>query len=250
MQPVRLPVIFDDGDRIALDKPSGVLVLADNWYPRFPVLVEAIRYQAERGKPELQRLSVGESGLYAIYSPDPEISGVIWMARTSEAAEKLKDDFGAERMRFVFHFVAASSPPSETVECDLPLARHFHERRMVVSHSTGKQAKTRFECLERMGRYALWQAESALPRRHQVLLHALESGISVLGDTVYANNPLLYLSQIKRNYRISRRSEEESPLHSGPAVHLVEVALGDGTVSTAPPGKSFVNLLRQLRQHA
>ena len=77
MQPVRLPVLFDDGELLALAKPAGVLVQSDPWYANLPELVEAIRFQAHDGKPEFQRLNIGPEGLWAVTDLDPECYGPV-----------------------------------------------------------------------------------------------------------------------------------------------------------------------------
>lgn len=249
--PVRLPVLWDDGTTLAIYKPPGVLVLEDNWYPKVPVLAAAIGYQAQQQKPEFQRLNIPEDGLVAIYSLDPEISGIVLFSRGAEVSQQLKNDLGAGKMTFRYHLVAEAAPQEEFLQCDLPLARHFTASRMVVSNRTGKAAGTRFNLLERIGgRYTLWQAEVNYPRRHQVPLHAFECGIKVLGDSIYAQSHPLYLSRIKRHYVLGKKQEEEKPIHNSISIHLAECELADGTRISCAPGKSFVGQLKQLRRYA
>lgn len=250
MEPARLPVIADDGDLLALAKPPQVLVLPDNWYPRIPVLVESIRYQAEQGKRELQRLGVPESGLHAVFAMDPDVTGVVVLTRRAETGEALRNDLGSSLCRFRFHLVAEQAPDTEETFCELPLARHYSQPRMVVSNRTGKKSWTRFRRLDRIGRFTLWEAETDLPRPHQVCIHAAECGIRVLGDPLYAASEPLYLSMIKRGYRASKRDEEETPIHPFAAVHLLEWQHRDEAAITCEPPKTFVALLRQLRRHA
>lgn len=250
MRPLRLPVIADDGDLLALAKPIDALVLPDNWYPRIPVLVEAIRYQAENGKPEFQRLNIPSSGLNAIYGLDPDVSGVCVMTRSPERAEQLRNDVGSGLCKFRFHLVAEKAPEEDELECDLPMARHFTEARMLVSNRTGKKAQTIFRRIDRVGRYSLWEAETDFPRRHQIALHAFECGIHIVGDETYAGGTPLYLSQLKRNYRTRQRDEEETPIHPAIAVHLVEWSHQDGTKITCEPSKTFVALLKQVKRYA
>lgn len=250
MRPQRLPIIADDGDLLALAKPVEVLVLSDNWYPRIPVLVEAVRYQAENGKAEFQRLNIPHSGLQAIYGLDPDVTGVCVLTRTPERAEKLRNDLGSGLCRFRFHILADQAPDQDELSCDLPLARHFTQARMVVSSRTGKKAQTTFRRIDRVGRYTLWEAETDFPRRHQIALHAFECGIHIVGDETYAGGSPLYLSQLKRTYRTRKRDEEETPIHPAVAIHLVEWSHQDGLRITCEPVKSFVALLKQVKRYA
>lgn len=250
MRSRRLPVLWDDGELLALDKPSGIQVWADNWYPRTPVLVEAIRHQAELGKPEFARAGIGPEGLWAVQDPDPEVSALTLWTRGKELAEKLRNELGSGRFEFRFRMLSKRDlGETEEWECDLPLARHREKERMVVSHKTGKQARTRFRRIGKPGGFTEWEAVTPFPRRHQIPVHAMESGVSVVGDFLYAGERPVFLSQLKRHYR-SRRDREERPLMEGPAYFLESIRLPDGREihGMEPPG--WKALTRQLARLA
>ena len=249
MESMRLPILFDDGDRIVIEKPQGVLVQQDGWYPRLPVLVEAIRYQAAVGKPDLGKLGIGEDGLWAVTDLDPECHGPVLFARTREAADELRNALGSGSFTFIFQLLAEAGQETESRECDLPLARHGRLPRMLVSHTTGKKASTVFHAAGRAGRYTCFEARTAFPRRHQILLHAAESGLPVLGDRLYARSHPLLLSRFKRDYR-PRKDREERPLYDGPAYFLRELDLGEGARIEAPFPPKWEALVKQLVKYS
>jgi 23S rRNA pseudouridine1911/1915/1917 synthase len=248
MQPLRLPVLFDDGELIALMKPAGILVLEDNWFPRTPVLVEAIRYEAARRKQELVDLNVGACGLWAVYDLDPECAGPVLFTRTKERAEELRNDLGSLRFTFGFEGVSRGSSFEGQLVCDLPLARHREEKRMVVSHKAGKQCSTTYYTGNLFGNFRFWSAETHLSRRHQILLHALESSLPVLGDQRYAGLAPLCLSRIKKGFR-PKADRQENPLYPGPAYRLRVVRIPDGSEVYAPDDPKWEGMRRQLRRH-
>lgn len=248
MQPARLPVLFDDGDLLALAKPVGVLVQEDGWYPRLPVLVEAIRHQSHHGKGEFQRMSIGEEGLWAVTDLDPECYGPVLFARNRDTAEDLRSSLGSGDFTFTFRFLTRGKTVEVTQECTLPISRHRHQPRMLVSHTTGKRSTT---CLELDGPVAgcrEWTAKTTFPRRHQILLHAMECGLPVLGDHRYARDPLPLLSKIKRGYQ-PKADLEERPLYDGPAYYLKALDLGNGKVVKGPLPPRWNGLCRQLEKH-
>ena len=248
-EPVRLPVLFDDGEIIALAKPPGVLVRQDSWYPRLPVLVEAITYQAAQSKPEFVRMGIGQSGLRAVTDLDAECAGPLLFCRSRDVAEDLGNQFGSGAFTFTFEFITSSSPEEEQTVCDLPVSRHERLPRMLVSHTTGKIAKTEFTTGERVGAYHLCTARTRFPRRHQILLHACESGLPVIGDRIYARSNPLMLSRLKPNYQF-RRDQDERPLYDGPAYYLKELSL-DGRVSVSMPAPSrWQGLVKQLGKYS
>jgi 23S rRNA-/tRNA-specific pseudouridylate synthase len=247
MQPIRLRILLDDGECMALEKPAGVLIQQDNWYPRTPVLIEAIRYQAEGGKPEFERRKIGKSGLWAVHDLDPEVHGPVLLCRSREYAESLKESLGCGGFRFLFQILVRALPFTEPLECDLPLARHRTERQMLVSHATGKQAHTRFELESSHGQLQVVNAFTRFPRRHQILLHASEVGLPVIGDRLYSLQPLPMLSSLKRSYRASR-SRDEKPLYPGPACILKGIELPSGVQLSCPIAPKWKALLKQLEK--
>jgi 23S rRNA pseudouridine1911/1915/1917 synthase len=248
LQPVRLPVLYDDGDLIALAKPVGVLVQTESWYPRLPVLIEAIRHQCEQEKPEFTRLGIGTGGLWAVNDLDPECYGPVLFARTRERAEELRNEMGSEAFRFTFCLLSKGRPGKDTLGCELPLARHRNEKRVLVSHTTGKKSETRFSAAGQTGSCRQWLAETAFPRRHQILIHAVESGLPVMGDESYAREKPLLLSRLKRDYQ-PKRDLEERPLYEGPAYFLMRIQKGDDLVVDCPPQNRWTGLLKQLRRY-
>jgi 23S rRNA pseudouridine1911/1915/1917 synthase len=248
MTPVRLPVVSDDGDALALIKPAGILVRKDNWYPRLPVLVEAIRYQAAQGKPEFKRMRIPEEGLWPVWDLDPECHGPVLFARNRDTAEHMRSEVGAENWRFTFLLLVDREAAPESALCDLPLARHEQRPRMLISHSTGKRARTEFRDLGAIGRRRLVSATAPFLRRHQILLHALELNMPVLGDGIYAGKPLPMLSAIKRTYRPSR-NREEKPLYDGPAYFLHKVTPGAGQLIEGREPPRWPGLVRQLAKN-
>jgi 23S rRNA-/tRNA-specific pseudouridylate synthase len=244
----RLPVVYDNGETMALAKPAGVLVQQDGWYPRHPELIEAIRYQARSGKPEFGRLAIPEDGLWGVTDLDPECAGPVLFSRSRDRAEELRNEHGSELFEFTYILLTQGSAMVEQVECDLPLARHTHRAHMVVSHSTGKKAATVFRYIGRVGRHSCYEARTRFPRRHQILLHAHESGLSILGDDLYAGSRLVYLSSLKKDYR-PRRDMPERPLYPGPAYYLKSVTVpGLGNIDGGAP-RRWEGLCQQLSRH-
>jgi len=248
-EPVRLAVLHGDGERLALAKPAGVLVQGDPWYPRLPVLVEAIRYLAASGRPEWLRLGIPQEGLWAVTDLDPGCHGPVLLARRKRVADELRNACGSGAFSFLFEFLSPATGEADSCACELPLARHTREPRMVVSHSTGKQAQTTFARVAAVGSHTLWQARTPFARRHQILLHALECGLPVLGDRLYARSPLPLLSRYKRDFHL-QPGRDEQPLFPGAACYLSEVSIDGGLTIPCPSPPRWKGLLNQLRKHS
>lgn len=249
----RLPILHKDDALLALSKPAGVLTTANSWYRRTPNLEDALNFQLEQGKGEFMRLGLNaRNNLFSVFPLDPGVSGVALFAIGADASAYYRNLFGSGMMQLRFHFLARGNPEQDVIQCDLPVAKHFDEPRLVVSHTTGKQAATEFRRISAVGKYGLWEAVTSYYRVDQLPLHALEVGLKVLGDMRYAREYPLKLSRIKRDYRGDL--EEELPLYEHPAMHLVEVSFqaegGKPLVLSAPVEKRLSNLIRQISQNA
>lgn len=252
-RPVRLPIIWDHPLGFALEKPPGIQILGDNWFPRVPALTEAINFQARQGKGELERLGIGRAGARSIYSMEPDMSGIALFAKLPKTGIEWANRYGSEKFELRIRFVSALTPEATVLACDLPIARHFTEPRMVISNRTGKKSFTAFRRLKRFGRYSLWEASTPFYRVHQVPLHAFEVGLGVVGDRLYGDHPEIYLSQIKRHF-VHKEGAEEASLYPGMAMYIAAVTFPASDAETvtieAPPPKPFAVLLRQLERFA
>lgn len=250
--PQRLAVLWHQHPLYILEKPADVLVMQDPWYPKLPALEDAINFQAASGKPELQRLGLNENGLGGVFGFDPEMSGLAFLAAGAEAASAWAAALGSDQFLFRFVFVATGTAPADQFTSELPLARHRQDKRVMVSHTTGKKARTDFRRLERWGKWSFWEAVTRYPRFHQIRVHASEAGLRIVGDAFYGDTRPLFLSNLKRDYRPGRI--QERPLFEGMAMHLNAVQFldlqGGQHAVEAPVSGRLQNLCRRLREYA
>lgn len=248
LQNVRLPILFRGEKFLVLEKPAGVLLRAHPWYPKCPDIENALSFQVENKKPEFARESLLEPR--GVYSIDPEMTGMGVFAEKDEPLATLRNDYGSEKWTFTFRFLAreAGSLEPEFV-CELPLAQGDAKHEVFVSHRQGKKAMTHFSRGERVGRYTWWEAKTPYPRLHQVRVHAMESGLSVLGEHLYGSEPIPKLSELKRFYK---KAEEERPLYDTICIHLSEIAFPDSNgkeISVqAPLPQKLAVLVKKLTQ--
>ncbi len=211
-----------------------------------PDISMALRRELLNGKPQLARLGI--EGVYRIYNLEAAASGVLIYAKNEEKEELLRNAFGSRQLDFRYHFLASVEGEQRERFCGLPIALHTEEKRMLVSHKTGKKCETRFRYLRHYGSYQLWEAETRDMRMHQIRLHAAECGLKLVGEKLYSSGDNVFLSKIKKGYRKSEQVEK--PLNEGVCLHLVSVKLdfpnaSFSSVEAALPSR-FENLLRRL----
>lgn len=219
----RLKVI-EIGEGIYLhEKPPGVLVDPHPWYPQVPSITQALRLQLMQSKPELTESSMDLRNPKSVHSLDRDASGGVLIAGNTKSSALLRNIHGSSQLCLRFLLIATGkNDMPESFECNLPLAACEGEPRMTVSHKSGRKSSTQFKHLETFGQYQLWQADVRYYRLHQVRVHALESGLNILGEKRYTDVPIPLLSDLKRNYK-GKKNEE--PLYSSLCLHLSQIYL-------------------------
>ncbi|MCF0175784.1 MAG: RNA pseudouridine synthase [Bacteroidales bacterium] len=180
-------LIYEDGDLIVVDKPSGMLSV--------PGRTDA------KSLPELLEPSFGR--LYPVHRLDMDTSGLIVFARNPEAQSKLMASF--ESREVVKEYVAvldplpatlptstvpSSIPPSGTI--NLPLSQDYENRPCSkVDFVRGAPALTRYELAERFPDGSLKLRFRPLTgRTHQLRLHSAHPsglGRTISGDRLYGS---------------------------------------------------------------
>jgi len=248
-KPVRLKLLADHEGWFAVSKPSGVALVPDPWYAGTIDLVSALRAEISAGKRQLANLGIVAP--IAINRLDVEESGVAILAKNEHSGAILKNLLGSSGLKMTYAFLAEASAGDSLLECSLPLLRHREQRRVLVSHRSGKKALTSFRRIESLGSFHRWEAETAYSRIHQIRIHAAECGLGILGERLYNAVPLVYLSHLKRRFR--RGEKPERPIYGHIALHLgrIEIQYPDQTpiqVEAVLP-RGFSALIRRLRRH-
>lgn len=212
--PVRLTLLANEPDWFSLYKPSGLSGHFHPWNGGRKDITSSIRFQIEEGKQELKRLEIPEC--HYICGPEMEISGPMILAKHKDSADFLRNALGSDQIQFRFFFVSNGCDPTGEFECDLPIAQHRNKPFSLISGRTGKKSLTRFGNLERANHLGLWGARTTFPRKHQIRLHAAESGIPVLGDQRYGEGSV----------SPKRHSAMRLPVFSGLAIMLNQIDLG------------------------
>jgi len=247
-----IPVLFEDEHLLAIDKPRGLLTSPDMAAPERPSLIELMHRAIRDGKPWTKVR--GLVYLANAQRMDPEIGGVLLLARSKAVLIKLANLLSAEKPYRHYLALSQGEPSSERFEMGSSIGPFpGREGMMRVDPKNGKRARTIFEVKERFEGYTLIRCEAWTERRHQVRVHLHNLGLPVVGDRRYGGKPLL-LSRLKRDYRL-KPGKEERPLIDDAAVHLEEITI-EHPVTAAPLAiraelpKELTVAVKYLRRYA
>jgi RluA family pseudouridine synthase len=217
-----IPVLHEDGDLFALDKPSGLLTSPDRYDADRPNLMKLLHSGIEQQKPWAKERNL--SYLANAHRLDFETSGVILMAKNKPALITLANLFGSEKPLKHYIAIAWGNPMDKNFEVDAKLAPHaFKIGEMRVDPKNGKKSLTRFEVLEQFSDWCLLRCTPLTGRTHQIRIHLKHAGFPIVGDQLYGGKQL-WLSRLKRDFRL-KPGKEERPLMSRVCLHAEELTL-------------------------
>jgi RluA family pseudouridine synthase len=247
-----IPVLFEDGDLLALDKPAGLLTSPDRYDPQRPNLMKLLHAGIEQGKPWAARR--GLSYLMNAHRLDFETSGVILLAKNKPSLIALANLFGTEKTGKTYVALVHGNPVKPSFEINASLAPHpVKIGLMRVDEKSGKNARTQFDLLEKFRDCALMQCRPFTGRTHQIRVHLRQAGLPIIGDTLYGGSQLL-LSRLKSDYRL-KPNQTERPLIARVALHAAELKLVHPVTNseiaiTAPWPKDLTVAVKYLRRYA
>jgi len=247
-----IPVLYEDEDLLALNKPSGLLTSPDRYDPNRPNLMKLLHGGIADAKPWAK-----ERGLWYLmnaHRPDFETSGVILLAKSKPVLVQLANLFGSEKPIKSYVALVQGCPGTDPFQIDAKLAPHPVKPGLIrVDPKRGKRARTTFEVRERFDGWTLLACRPLTERTHQIRVHLRHVGLPIVGDSLYGGKPL-WLSRLKQDYHL-KRDKEERPLIGRVALHAEELTLahpvtGQSLTIEAQWPKDLTVALKYLRRFA
>ncbi|UPA28445.1 MAG: hypothetical protein LW808_004085 [Verrucomicrobiota bacterium] len=186
-----------------------------------------------------------------IYPLDPELSGVVLYAKNKGSLCELRNAYGSQQFTFHWTVLAQKQVLEESITCSLPIAKSADGNGMKISHRMGKQAQTKFQKQNNIGKsFTLWSAETHFIRPHQIRIHAYEVGIPVLGESLYNTTPIPSLSDLKSHVKENRKGPPE-PIYDSVMIHLSSVSFplcGNNYTIDAPLPDTYAAALKIIER--
>jgi len=180
-QAIPLDVLFEDAHLLVLDKPAGMVVHPALGHPD-GTLVNALLHHAEvQGGTDPLRPGI-------VHRLDKDTSGVMTVAKTAAAHERLVEMFQAHRLERAYLAIARGRPPNK-ITYDTFHGRHASNRKKFTSTGNrGRRAVTHLESVELLHGSALVCCRLETGRTHQIRVHLADHGHDVLGDSLYGKS--------------------------------------------------------------
>jgi len=190
-----IPLLYEDKDFLAVNKPAGMLVhpdgkssettVADWFIARHP---EA----AEVGEPRFFAGGVPVARPGVVHRLDRDTSGVLLLAKTPEAHGALKEQFQTRKVRKEYLAIVWGEWKETEGVVSRPIGRSASSkgppRWSAFAKVKGKarEARTHWRVLSRGGGFSVVALEPETGRTHQLRVHLQALHHPIVGDALYA----------------------------------------------------------------
>ena len=186
MHDMAVDVLFEDNHLLILNKPAGILVHGDKTGDTTLLDLAKSYLKVKYHKPGAVFLGVP-------HRLDRPVSGVLILARTSKALNRLNSMFNAQKVTKLYLAITDRAARKEELTLNQWLLKD--RRRNVVRSVKAKQGESKLATtqmklhLVRDG-LSLWQLQPLTGRSHQLRVAMQSNGIPILGDVKYGGSTI------------------------------------------------------------
>jgi len=166
-----LCVLHEDEHVLVVDKPAGM-----NTHAPAPFAGEGLYDWLRHREPRWANLAI-------LHRLDKDTSGVMVFGKTAAANRALTEQFTAHEVGKTYLLLTDRPVRREEFTVKSSLVRVGEK--YASARSGGEPAETQFRVARRSGDHTLLEARPRTGRTHQIRVHAAESGLPILGDTLY-----------------------------------------------------------------
>ena len=215
-----LPVVWEDGHLLVVDKPAGMTAHASNFLPDTPTVAGALAWQ--RGT---------DFVFHSVNRLDKGTTGLMVVAKSGYVHDLLRRSLHTGRFRREYRAICVGCPEPESGTIDAPIGQDESSAIARMVRPDGQQAVSHYEVLAKGGSLCLVKLLPETGRTHQLRVHMASIGCPLAGDWLYGT--------------------EDPDLITRPALHSYALTLthpvtGEVLRLTAPLPEDMVRLVPEL----
>jgi len=202
---IKLDVIYEDKNIIAINKPAGLSVHPRDQHDQEPTIVNALLAHCPK---ELSGIGgVLRPGI--VHRLDKDTSGILIVAKNDTTHQFLSKQFQDRTVKKHYQTLAIGRIKPQTGRIDAPIHRDQADRKkMSVSGlPNARHAITEYEVSEYLsdafGAYSLCDIQILTGRTHQIRVHLQAIGYPIVGDRTYGIKK--YNDHFTKAYNLNRQ---------------------------------------------
>ena len=181
MQEAQLDIIFEDNHLIAINKPPGLLVQGDKTgdLPASEIVKNFLRKKYK--KP-------GNVFCGVIHRLDRPVSGVLVLAKTGKALERMNQKFKSREIKKTYWAIISEQPPEMEATLEHFLIKNQAKNKSKAFRSpvkNGLKAVLKYKMIGSLTNYHFLEVNPLTGRHHQIRAQLAAEGCPIKGDLKY-----------------------------------------------------------------
>ena len=188
---IPLDIVYEDDTVLVLNKKPNMVVHpgVGNYTG---TLLNAVAFHFQKNNISTDEDSLPRFGM--VHRIDKNTTGLIVLAKTSEAAAHLAKQFFAHTVYRRYVAVVWGNMEEDAGTVDVPIGRHPRVRKIFAPFpegDAGKNAVTHWKVLERLNYVTIVECRLETGRTHQIRVHMKYIGHTLFNDAEYDGNRIL-----------------------------------------------------------
>ena len=176
-----LPVVWEDGHLLVVNKPAGMTAHASNFLPDTPTVAGALAWT--RGT---------DFVFHSVNRLDKGTTGLMVVAKSGYVHDLLRRSLHTDRFLREYRAVCVGCPEPEQGTVDAPIGRDESSTIARMVRPDGQRAVSHYEVLAKGESMSLVKLLPETGRTHQLRVHMASIGCPLAGDWLYGTeNPAL-----------------------------------------------------------
>ncbi|MCF8292344.1 MAG: RluA family pseudouridine synthase [Chitinophagaceae bacterium] len=211
---MKLDILYEDEHYIIVNKPSGLLSIPDRHNAAIPSVTGLLRSMYP--------------SIFIIHRLDKDTSGILCFAKDEETHRYTSQLFEHRQVKKNYIGIVHGSMANESGTIEDAIMEHpVIKGKMIIHQKQGKPSITKFEVMESFGLYTFVKFDILTGRTHQIRVHMQNYGHPIVCDEVYGKVDPVFISQLKKKFKLSKEEEEEKPILQRLALHAFRLCFTD-----------------------
>ena len=179
-----LPILWEDGHLLVVDKPAGMTAHASNFLPGTPTVAGALAFQ--RGTDFI---------FHSVSRLDKGTTGLMVVAKSGYVHDLLRRSHHTERFTREYRAVCMGVPQPKSGTIDAPIGRDESSVIARMVRPDGQEAVSHYEVLSEKNGMAFVKLIPQTGRTHQLRVHMASIGHPLAGDWLYGREDVALISR-------------------------------------------------------